>query len=157
MLSQAVGYAALSLGFLAGRPDGTALVREIAAACEIPAPYLSKIVNQLSRAGLVKTQRGVGGGARLSREAPLISLYDLCEVLNDPAIQSRCMLGVADCSDQRGCPAHEFNSARRERLIEYLKSMSIADIAEFQRTRQDSPLTILSKGQVTVDGECGSN
>jgi len=145
MLSQAVGYAALSLGYLAGRSDGTALVREIAEACEIPAPYLSKIVNQLSRAGLVKTQRGVGGGARLAKEAELITLHDLCEVLNDPAIQARCMLGVADCSDQRGCPAHEYNSQRRENLIAYLKSMSIADIAEFQRTHETNPLTILSQ------------
>ncbi len=160
MLSQAVGYAALSLGYLAARPDGTALVREIAEACQIPAPYLSKIVNQLSRAGIVKTQRGVGGGARLSREAQAITLYDLCEVLNDPAIQARCMLGVANCSDRRNCPAHEFNSKRRERLIEYLRGMTIADIAEFQRTHEDSPLTILSKDHISVsvrDGSNGSN
>ena len=157
MLSQAVGYAALSLGYLAGRPDGTALVREIAEACEIPAPYLSKIVNQLSRAGIVKTQRGVGGGARLSREAQSITLFDLCDVLNDPAIQARCMLGVADCSDRRSCPAHEFNSARRERLIQYLKGMTIADIAEFQRTHQESPLTILSENHVQVKTPNGAN
>lgn len=155
MLSQAVGYAALSLGYLAGRPDGTALVREIAEACEIPAPYLSKIVNQLSRAGLVRTQRGVGGGARLSREAHSITLFDLCDVLNDPAIQAKCMLGVAECSDRRNCPAHEFNSRRREGLIKYLKSMSIADIAEFQRTHQDNPLTILSEQHAVTNATNG--
>lgn len=156
MLSQAVGYAALSLGYLAGQNDRAALVREIADACEIPSPYLSKIINQLSRAGLVRTQRGVGGGARLARDAEAVTLYDLCEVLNDPAIQARCMLGVAECSDRRHCPAHDYNSKRREHLIRFLKSMTVADIAQFQRENAENPLTILSEHHAARNGMSAS-
>lgn len=78
MLSQAVGYAATALGYVAAAGGKAVLVREVAEACDIPGPYLSKIVHALSRTALVLTQRGVGGGVTLSRDARTITLYDLC-------------------------------------------------------------------------------
>src|SRR5690606_31557044 len=100
MLSQAVGYASTALGSVAAAGGKPVLVKEMAAACEIPAPYLSKIINQLARSGLVNTQRGVGGGVTLARSARDITIYDLCIALDDPIVQRRCMLGIAECSDE---------------------------------------------------------
>jgi Rrf2 family iron-sulfur cluster assembly transcriptional regulator len=134
MLTQAVGYASVAMGYLASCPDGVALVRTIAEQRGIPAPYLAKIVHQLARAGLVRTQRGVGGGVRLARSPEDITLYDVCIALNDPAIETRCMLGSEVCSDARGCPAHRFNVERRERLISFLRSTTVADVGAFERT-----------------------
>lgn len=128
MLTQAVGYASVAMGYLALCPDGVALVRTIAEQRGIPAPYLAKIVHQLARAGLVRTQRGVGGGVRLARSADTITLFDVCVALNDPAIETRCMLGIDACSDARACPAHRFNVERRERLISFLRGTTVADV-----------------------------
>lgn len=133
MLSQAVGYASVAAGYLAGRES--ALVREIADGCGIPAPYLSKIINQLARAGIVRTQRGVGGGVRLARDPATITLFDLCQALNDPAIEHKCMLGIADCSDARSCPAHAFNTERRAKLIDFLKGTSVESIGAYEDVR----------------------
>lgn len=135
MLTQAVGYAAVALGYLAEAPGGVALVRNIAKDCGMPAPYLSKIINQLARTDLVHTQRGVGGGVRLARPADQITLYDLCKALNDPAIENRCLLGIADCSDDRACPAHAFNVERRERLLTFLESTTVARVGAAERDR----------------------
>lgn len=149
MLTQAVGYAALAMAYLARTDDGAALVKTIATDCSIPGPYLSKIVNQLSRAGLIRTQRGVGGGARLSRAPADVTLYDLCEALHDPAIEKRCLLGVAQCSDDRNCPAHVFNTERRERLIAFLRSTTVADIAAFERNQH---VTLLTMAEQAANG-----
>ena len=135
MLTQAVGYAAVALGYLAESPGGVALVRTIADDCAMPAPYLSKIINQLARADLVLTQRGVGGGVRLARPADQITLYHICKALNDPAIENRCILGIADCSDDRACPAHAFNVDRRQRLLAFLESTTVAGIGAAERER----------------------
>lgn len=135
MLTQAVGYAAVAMGHLASCPEGTALVRHIADERGIPAPYLSKIVHQLARAGLVRTQRGVGGGVRLAKPAEEITLFDLCVALNDPAIETRCMLGIEQCADARSCPAHAFNVDRRERLISFLRSTTVAEVGAFEHLR----------------------
>jgi len=136
MLSQAVGYAAIALGYVAAAGGKPVLIKEIAEAAEIPAPYLAKIIQSLARKSLVFTQRGIGGGVTLARPADQITLYELCVALDDPAVQQRCMLGVAQCSDERACPAHRFWSQHRARQIEFLQRMSVADVAAFETRRR---------------------
>ena len=136
MLSQAVGYAATALGYIAAAGGKSVAVKDVAKACQIPGPYLAKIIHSLSRTGVVTTQRGIGGGVVLAREARLVSLYDICVALDDPIIQNRCMLGVADCSDDRNCPTHKFWKVHRAREVEFLQQTSIADIAAFETRRR---------------------
>jgi Rrf2 family protein len=136
MLSQGVGYAATAMGFVAAAGGKAVLVRDIAAACDIPAPYLAKIVNGLAKAGLVTTQRGVGGGVTLARDARSISIYDICIALSDPIVEQRCVLGMAECSDERACPAHTFACRQREDQLRFLTTTSISDIAVFEQHRR---------------------
>ncbi|MBL9031733.1 MAG: Rrf2 family transcriptional regulator [Phycisphaerae bacterium] len=136
MMSQAVGYAATALGFVAAAGGRPALVKDIADATGIPAPYLAKIVQSLARRGIVSTQRGVGGGVLLARPAAEISLYDLCVALGDPAVESRCMMGTAACSDERACPCHSFWTKHRAASIEFLRSQTVADVAAFETRRR---------------------
>lgn len=137
MLSQSTGYAAMALGYIAGAGGKPMLVKQIAEAANIPASYLSKIIHSLARKGLVTTQRGIGGGVTLARPATEITLYELCQAMDEPAVMPRCMLGTAVCSDERACPAHKFWSAQRERGIDHLRSMTIADIAAFEQQRRN--------------------
>lgn len=136
MLGQAAGYAATALGYLATAGGTAMLVKEIAEACDIPGPYLAKIVNTLRRVGLVQTQRGVGGGVSLAKAPGEITLFEVCRLLQDPIIERRCMLGVSVCSDERACPAHKFWSACREEQLAFLQKMTIADIAAFETRRR---------------------
>src|SRR5204862_496179 len=99
MLSQSVGYAATAMGRIAASGGAAVLIKSVAEDCGIPQPYLAKIINTLARKGLVSTQRGVGGGVSLTRAPQNVSLYDICIALDDPIVQTRCMLGTADCSD----------------------------------------------------------
>jgi len=136
MLTQAVGYAATALGYVAAAGGKPVLVKDVAEGCDIPGPYLAKIVHSLSRMGLVNTQRGVGGGVTLARGPGEVTLYDLCQALGDPIVQRRCMLGTAECSDERACPAHKFWTAHRARQVDFLKATTIADIAAFETRRR---------------------
>jgi Rrf2 family protein len=139
MVGQAVGYAASALGYLALAGDRPVLVREIAEACDIPAAYLAKIVNSLRRLGLVDTQRGVGGGVTLARPPAEITLIELCRAMGDPIVESRCMLGTAECSDARACPAHAFWSEHRQRAVHFLSTTTVADFAAFEARRRLDP------------------
>lgn len=136
MLSQAVGYAASALGFVAAAGGRPVLVKDIAEAAGIPAPYLAKIVQTLARRGVVITQRGIGGGVTLAQQASSTTLYDLCVALDDPCIHQRCMLGTDTCSDERACPAHQFWTAQRAKTLDYLRKMTVADIAAFESRRR---------------------
>ncbi|MEQ8850183.1 MAG: Rrf2 family transcriptional regulator [Phycisphaerales bacterium] len=136
MLTQATGNAACALAYLAAIGGGPELVKDIAEACEVPAPYLAKTIHLLARAGFVSTQRGIGGGVRLIRDPETITLFELCEVLGDPAILPRCILGAAECSDARACPAHEFNVQQRERRLQFLRTMTVSKLAAFESKRR---------------------
>ncbi len=136
MLSQAVGYAITAMGHIAAAGGTPVLVKEIAEAADIPAPYLAKIINALARRGLVNTQRGVGGGVTLAHPAVQISMHDVATALDDPIVKPTCMLGTAECSDDRACPAHKFWSPHREKVMEFLRSTSVADIAAFESRRR---------------------
>jgi Rrf2 family protein len=136
MLSQATGYAISALAYIAAMGGKPALVKGVAEACDAPAAYLAKIINTLSRRKLVLTQRGVGGGVSLARRPQEISLRELCEALDDPVIQPRCMLGNAHCSHDRACPAHAFCTMHRQELSDFLQRTTIADIAAFETNRR---------------------
>ncbi|GMV25293.1 MAG: hypothetical protein AMXMBFR58_13240 [Phycisphaerae bacterium] len=149
MLSQGVGYAILALGQIATSGGNPVLVKEIAEAASIPAPYLAKIIHALGRRGLVVTQRGVGGGVILARPATEISLFDVCVAMDDPVVTPTCMLGNATCSDDRACPAHKFWTGHRNKIYDFLRTTSVADIASFEARRRlrlgGAPLTISSQ------------
>jgi Rrf2 family transcriptional regulator, iron-sulfur cluster assembly transcription factor len=136
MLSQATGYAVSALAYIAAMGGKPALVRAIAEACDAPAAYLAKIVNTLSHRNLVVTQRGVGGGVSLARAPQDITLRELCVALDDPIIQPRCILGNAQCTSDRACPAHDFCTTRRRELGDFLQQTTIADIAAFETGRR---------------------
>jgi Rrf2 family protein len=136
MLSQSAGYAATALGCVAAMGGNPASVKEIAQACGIPHPYLAKIINILSHKQLVQTQRGVGGGVVLARPPQEISLFELCEALDDPVVQPRCMLGSAACTEDRTCPAHRFCRSHRRELAEFLQTTTLADMAAFETRRR---------------------
>lgn len=140
MLGQAAGYATTAMGYLATAAGRPLLVKEIAEACDIPAPYLAKIINTLRRVGLVDTQRGVGGGVTLARPPESIALYSVAELLGDPICTKRCMLGVAECTDERACPAHRFWTVHRTEALEFLKKTTIADFAAFETRRRSRAL-----------------
>lgn len=132
MLSQASGYAISALGFIANQGGRPAPIKAAAKACRTPAAYLAKIVNHLARANLVQTQRGAGGGVLLARPAEEITLHEVCTILGDDVLKPRCMLGNAECSNNRACPAHRLCRVSRSRVSQFLHRTTIDDIAQFE-------------------------
>ncbi|GAB4316175.1 MAG: RrF2 family transcriptional regulator [Candidatus Sumerlaeia bacterium] len=80
-------------------------VAQIAETAKAPPSYLSKVMQALNRAGLVKSQRGIHGGFVLSRSVGRISVLDVINAV-DPIQRIRsCPLGLADHGVAL-CPLH---------------------------------------------------
>lgn len=70
----------------------------------IPAPTTQKLVNLLSRAGLLKAIRGSGGGVKLARPAAAISLADIVEAVEGPVALTSCLdPRHGDCALETRC------------------------------------------------------
>lgn len=146
MLSQTVGYAILALGYLAENGEGPTLVKDISAATGIPSAYLAKIINTLSRKGLVTTQRGIRGGVTLARPPESVTVFDLCRLLDDPVCEQRCLFGLAECNDERACPAHEYWKKHRTECQQYLDTMTLADVGAFESKQRKIRARLESDG-----------
>lgn len=138
MLSQSVGYAATALGVIAAAEGRPLLVKEIAQVGNLPEPYLGKLIHTLARKGILKTQRGIGGGVTLVPPASEISLFDVAQIFEDPVVKQRCMLGNSECSEHRACPCHLFWTVERQKQVEFLQRTTLEDMAQFHRKQKGS-------------------
>jgi len=73
---------------------------EIARRQEIPSPYLARLMAQLSGAGLLRGERGPGGGYRLGRPAAEISAGDVVRAVEGPIEVVKCL----NPATRRACP-----------------------------------------------------
>jgi Rrf2 family transcriptional regulator, nitric oxide-sensitive transcriptional repressor len=94
VFSQTTEYALRTVVFLATFRGEPATTRQIAAATRTPEGYLSKILQSLSRAGLVKSQRGPHGGSVLGKDAADITVYDVVTAIAPLPRIVTCPLGL---------------------------------------------------------------
>ena len=105
----------------------------------VPLPSLSKVLNSLGQAGLVKAKRGYKGGFMLARSGDEITLRQVAEAVDPKLNQPRCFLGFAECSEERSCPAHDFWCRTRKKTMAYLEDLTVADVGDFEWNRQNWP------------------
>ena len=136
MLSNTAEYALRAMVFLGQVEPGKVVTgRDLSAASGVPAKYLSKILLDLNRAGMVTAVRGQGGGYRLSRPAGDIKLIEVVEIFDRPRAHPRCLLSFdKECSDDTGCSAHDRWKQVRSVYLTFLDSTSLADIADKSHT-----------------------
>src|SRR3989338_976498 len=86
----------------------------IAKRIHAPQNYLGKVLQWLCAEGLVESQKGFGGGFRLSRNPKKVTLYDVVEPLEMVSRWKGCLLGKKQCSDTAPCAAHRSWAKVRE-------------------------------------------
>jgi Rrf2 family protein len=105
MISQTAEYALRAIVFLADQGEART-TQQIAAATRVPTSYLSKVMQSLSRAGIVKSQRGLHGGFTLVGAPDDVSVWDVIDAV-DPIQRIRsCPLGLK-AHGMRLCPLHK--------------------------------------------------
>ena len=135
MLSMTTGYAVAALSLMVQRPDEYILIRDIAEATGVPAPYLSKVAQRLVDLGILESKRGYRGGIRLAMAPEDLTILRIDEILDMGDNTPRCLLGGVECSDERACPAHEFWKSTRAQIRERLASLTLADVAKFEKEK----------------------
>lgn len=108
MFSQTVEYALRAVVYLARRPDEPSTTDQVAEATRVPAAYLAKIFQGLVRAGVVRSQRGVGGGVMIARPPEDVTILDVVNAVEPAALRriKTCPLGLASHGTNL-CPLHK--------------------------------------------------
>jgi Rrf2 family protein len=129
MITKTGLHAVRAMTALARLPEGTyagaaGIAREIGA----PPNYLSKLLQNLAREGLVRSQKGVSGGFQLARDPHQISLLDIVQPIERASRWSRCVLGHPACSDDAPCAVHHRWKHVRLAYLHMLALTTVADL-----------------------------
>ena len=105
MLSQTVEYALRAATYLATVPQHSRTVDQIAEVTHVPVAYLSKVLQQLVREGIVISRRGTGGGFMLARPPGKLRILEIVQAVDPIERISTCPLGLV-AHGKRLCPLH---------------------------------------------------
>ncbi len=129
MLTKTGLHAVRALVALAKLPESVyAGAARVAQEIGAPQNYLGKLLKTLADTGLVESQKGLGGGFRLARDAADISLLDVIEPIEHVSRWSGCILGRSECSEIDPCAIHHRWKAVRQAYLQMLERTSIAEL-----------------------------
>ncbi len=105
MFSQTVEYALRAVVQLASAAPEAQTTEQIARATKVPQAYLSKVLQSLVQAGIVRSQRGIGGGMALAKPPAELTILEVVNAV-DPIRRIRtCPLELA-AHGVNLCPLH---------------------------------------------------
>jgi Rrf2 family protein len=105
MFSQTVEYALRAMVHLAATAPDPQTTEAIAKVTKVPQAYLSKVLQSLVQAGLVKSQRGMGGGMALARKPAELTILEVVNAVDPIRRIKTCPLGL-ETHGVHLCPLH---------------------------------------------------
>ena len=106
-ITRASDYAVRVMIHLSGLPPGSTIRQsELAKATDVSGHFLSKVLQQLVRSRLIRSQRGAGGGYVLAIPAERVSLLNVLEAVEGPVRLNQCIEDGPSCHRKSWCPAH---------------------------------------------------
>ncbi len=105
MFSQTVEYALRAVVHLASQAPTPRTTDQIAVVTKVPRAYLSKVLQSLTAAGVVRSQRGLGGGMTLVKAPRDLTILEVVNAVEPIERIRTCPLGLA-AHGVRLCPLH---------------------------------------------------
>lgn len=110
-------------------PGAFLSTRRIAEDLDVPFPFLTKVLQGLTRSGILVSQRGSAGGVALGRPTREITLLDVVASVGGDSVFHSCLLGLPACSDKDPCAMHEPWRVQRSALEQIFQDRTLADLA----------------------------
>jgi len=127
-----IEYALRALGCLADRAPEVVGGKELADRTAISPTYLTKILLQLKRGGVVEAVRGIGGGYRLAVPAEQVTLAQVAQWVAPSALQKEDLdeESAASCGGRISSAIHRRWRRRTGTLLAFLEETTLANLLE---------------------------
>lgn len=127
MFSQTVDYAlraVVQLAYLAPKSSTTV---ELAKVTQVPPAYLAKVLQSLVKAGIVRSQRGIGGGVSLAGDPSRLTILDIVSAVDPIRRIKSCPLELATHGTKL-CPLHRRMDAALAQVEQAFGSTTLAEV-----------------------------
>jgi Rrf2 family protein len=129
-LSKKADYALMAVKHLVQRSDGgAASAREIAEQYAIPVELLAKVLQRLTRAGLLASSQGTRGGYSLAQPSTQISVADVIQAVDGPLNVTACTTHEESCEQYSTCNVRDPLWRIKDRILATLATCSVYELA----------------------------
>ncbi len=133
-LTKKADYGLMALKFLAERPErASQSAKDIADAYGIPSQLLAKILQRLTKVGLLRSHAGINGGYALSKRPSEITAFEVIHAIDGPLFITSCDNGLRQCDLNDSCTIKEPLRKVNDSITDVLKALSIADLCEAEQ------------------------
>jgi Rrf2 family protein len=127
IISLTAEYALRAIVHLATDENASQTVGQIAQGTRVPPGYLSKVLQNLSRVGLITSQRGLGGGFRLAKSPQELSILEVVQSVDPIERIHTCPLGL-EAHGTNLCPLHRRLDNALALIEEQFRATTIAEL-----------------------------
>ena len=127
LISKTAEYALRSVVCMAASPETKITAHQLSAKIRVPAGYLTKVMQALSRAGLISSQRGKKGGFLLTRDPRKITIFDVTNAVDPTKRILSCPLGLHTHGSAL-CPLHRRLDQAAETVYKAFRETTIAEL-----------------------------
>jgi len=146
-LTKKADYGLLAVKFLAENPDCPSVsAKDIAEAYHIPLQLLAKILQRLTKVGLLRSRAGMNGGYELSRDPKEITAFEVIHAIDGPLFITSCITISGSCDLNEICTIKEPLRRVNDSISDLLKKLRIADLVEADASsrRQQAPQQLVT-------------
>lgn len=128
----------LMLDLALADPNEPVPLRDVAQRQDISDKYLEQIVTPLSRAGLVRSVRGAGGGYLLTREPKDYTVGEILRPLEGSLAPVSCVDGSDCCGRAEQCVTLDVWREIQQAVSGVVDHITLADLVEKQKAKTAS-------------------
>jgi len=119
-------YALRALCFIAGCKGKIVSVSKLVRVLKVPQPFLRKLLQILSKKGILKSYKGNSGGFLLNNDPGNIFLVDLIKIFQGPFILNECFLKKHPCPNIKRCILRKKITRIEEYVLKKLKGITVS-------------------------------
>lgn len=158
-MSRKSDYALVALAELAARDGEKCSAAGIAQATDAPESLIRNVLKNLTRAGLLLSERGPFGGYALAREPDRISVLEVLEAVDGPISLARCCKEnespqTHGCIHSPRCRIQRGMRLMHEGVLDVLRAVSVSDLIDPEQPDDDGGVVPLRIG-ATARGDTG--
>jgi Rrf2 family protein len=138
-LTKKADYGLMALKFIAEHEDSVSLsAKDIAEAYHIPPQLLAKILQRLTKEGLLRSHAGMNGGYTLSKAAKDITAFEVIRAIDGPLFITSCVTDSGSCDLTNSCTIKEPLARVNDSISDVLRKIRISDLVESDHTHSHS-------------------
>jgi Rrf2 family transcriptional regulator, iron-sulfur cluster assembly transcription factor len=134
MFSKSFGYALRGVLVIVYLQDQKTRVHvdEIASHLSVPRFFMSKILKNLAKEGIVGSSKGPNGGFYVNEQTLSTTAYKILLITDGEGLFNNCALRLYDCDLQNPCPLHHQIFSIKSELKQLFETTTVKDLVHSQ-------------------------